>query len=186
MGKERSDALIMMTLTLPGVAITYNGEEIVMEDTFITWEQTQDPSAINAGEEEYLKYTRDPQRTPMQWSAERNAGFSLANSTWLPVNPNYETVNVEKEKYGGHTHYSVYKDLVALRELDTLKKGDLKTEVLEEDVMVVVRSREGLPTIVTVCNFEKSTRTVNLLDVAALPEELKVVISSVGSNIVSS
>lgn len=176
----------MMTLTLPGVAITYNGEEIVMEDTFITWEQTQDPPALMAGEENYLKFTRDPQRTPMQWSADKNAGFSVANSTWLPVNPNYETVNVEKEKYGGDTHYHVYKDLVALRESDTLKKGDLKTEVLEEDVMVIVRSRKGLPTFVTVSNFEKSIRTVNLLDVAALPKQLKVVIASVGSNIVSS
>ncbi|PSN34951.1 Maltase A1 [Blattella germanica] len=45
---ELVDGLNMYTLLLPGTAITYNGEEIGMLDTFITWEETQDPAGINA------------------------------------------------------------------------------------------------------------------------------------------
>lgn len=173
-------------MTLPGVAVTYNGEEIAMEDTFITWEQTQDPQALNAGEENYLGATRDPERTPIQWTDGKNAGFSDANSTWLPVNENYKTVNVEKEKKGKHTHYGVYKDLVALRELEILKKGDLTTGLLEEDVLVIVRSGKGLPTYVTVCNFEGSTRIVDLQKVSKLAKKLQVIVASVGSSIATS
>lgn len=40
--------------------------------------------------------SRDPQRSPMQWSADMNAGFSdKNNTTWLPVHPDYRSVNVE-------------------------------------------------------------------------------------------
>lgn len=42
-----------------------------------------------------MKYTRDFQRTPMQWSNESNAGFSNGSRTWLPVSPRYQLVNVE-------------------------------------------------------------------------------------------
>lgn len=40
--------------------------------------------------------SRDPQRTPMQWSNGLNAGFSDSkNGTWLDVGPNFETINVK-------------------------------------------------------------------------------------------
>lgn len=40
--------------------------------------------------------SRDPERSPMQWSGDMNAGFNIkTNITWLPVHPNYESVNVE-------------------------------------------------------------------------------------------
>lgn len=40
--------------------------------------------------------SRDPQRSPLQWNADTNAGFNeKTNLTWLPLHPDYETVNVE-------------------------------------------------------------------------------------------
>lgn len=40
--------------------------------------------------------SRDPQRSPMQWSDDVNAGFNNnPNATWLPVHPDYRRVNVE-------------------------------------------------------------------------------------------
>lgn len=44
--------------------------------------------------------SRDPERSPMQWSADMNAGFNnKTNITWLPVHPDYKTVNVEVRDY---------------------------------------------------------------------------------------
>lgn len=40
--------------------------------------------------------SRDPQRSPMQWTGDMNAGFNnKTNTTWLPVHPDYRSVNVE-------------------------------------------------------------------------------------------
>jgi len=62
-------------MILPGMAVTYNGDEIGMVDKRdISWEDTQDPQACNAGKEHYAAASRDPERTPFQWNAEKNAG----------------------------------------------------------------------------------------------------------------
>ena len=43
----------MMSLMLPGVAVTYNGEEIGMTNTEVSWEDTVDPAGLNCGEEHF-------------------------------------------------------------------------------------------------------------------------------------
>ena len=48
----------------------------------------------------------------MQWSgSEINAGFSTSDHTWLPVNPNYVTVNVDSELLEISSHLNIYKRL---------------------------------------------------------------------------
>lgn len=64
----------MMTLLLPGVGVTYNGDEIGMENTWLSWEDTQDPQGCNAGKEGYEAYSRDPERSPFQWDDTTSAG----------------------------------------------------------------------------------------------------------------
>jgi alpha-glucosidase len=71
---ELVDGLNFLAHLLPGVGVTYNGEEIGMENTFITWEQCQDPQGINAGADHYLEATRDLERTPFQWDTSTSAG----------------------------------------------------------------------------------------------------------------
>ena len=44
----------MMSLMLPGVAVTYNGEEIGMTNTDVSWEDTVDPAGLNCGEEHFM------------------------------------------------------------------------------------------------------------------------------------
>ncbi|XP_018793242.1 PREDICTED: maltase 2-like isoform X2 [Bactrocera latifrons] len=74
-GPKRVDAMHMLMMTLPGVAVTYNGEEIGMQDyRDISWEDTVDPPARNVGREKYKEVSRDPERTPYQWNTQKNAG----------------------------------------------------------------------------------------------------------------
>uniref|UniRef100_A0A0C9QUV0 MAL1_1 protein n=1 Tax=Fopius arisanus TaxID=64838 RepID=A0A0C9QUV0_9HYME len=74
----RGDQMTMLAMILPGVAVTYYGEEIGMIDkTDISYEDTQDPAGCNAGREKYKEKSRDPVRTPMQWNDDINAGEKL-------------------------------------------------------------------------------------------------------------
>jgi len=70
----------MITLLLPGVGVTYNGEEIGMEDTWISWEDTKDPQGCNAGRDGFEKASRDPARTPFQWDNTTSAGTVYPNN----------------------------------------------------------------------------------------------------------
>ena len=55
----------------------------------------------------------------MQWSgSEINAGFSNAEHTWLPVNPNYININVDSENEHTSSHLNIYKTLIYERRAD--------------------------------------------------------------------
>ena len=78
-----------MTLLLPGVCVTYLGDEIGMKNTWVSWEDTVDPQGLNVGIKEYENYSRDPERTPFQWDNSTSAGKSntdkkilLNQQTW--------------------------------------------------------------------------------------------------------
>lgn len=83
-GPQRAQAVTMMTLLLPGVGVTYNGEEIGMEDTWLSWEETKDPQGCNAGKDHYETASRDPERTPFQWDNTTSAGRSSNQLLKLP------------------------------------------------------------------------------------------------------
>lgn len=64
-GKDLSEALAILSMTLPGIAVVYNGEEIGMTDhREISWEDTTDPQACNTNSSYYKEVSRDPVRTP--------------------------------------------------------------------------------------------------------------------------
>lgn len=51
------------------------GEELGLVDGYVSWEDTVDPSGCNTNDPiNYVKSSRDPERTPFQWNAEKNAG----------------------------------------------------------------------------------------------------------------
>jgi alpha-glucosidase len=107
-GEEVARSMAVLLLTLPGMVFIYNGEEIGMKDGDIPKNMIQDPCARGGS-------GRDPQRTPMQWSAGTNAGFSRAKSTWLPVAKGYETSNVDYQLKQDDSFLSLYKKLGSLR-----------------------------------------------------------------------
>ena len=66
LGDQLIDQMNMLALMLPGLAVTYQGEELGMRDTDISWEETRDPAGCACGPTRYQECSRDPERTPFQ------------------------------------------------------------------------------------------------------------------------
>ena len=121
-GEEQARLIALMQLTLPGLPVVYYGDEIGMSNGPIRFEEIQDKSVFSHGNDESVG--RDPERTPMQWTASRNAGFSTAKP-WLPVNPNCQNVNVELELNEPDSFLSLYRRLLMLRSrYEILRTGE--------------------------------------------------------------
>lgn len=80
----------MLVLTLRGTPTLYYGDELGMRDVPIAHERAHDPFEKRVPE---MGFGRDPERTPMQWEASANAGFSSAEP-WLPIACDYTRCNV--------------------------------------------------------------------------------------------
>ncbi|CAH0749326.1 unnamed protein product [Diatraea saccharalis] len=102
------DGLNAVNMMLPGVAVTYQGEEIGLRDGYVSWEDTVDVEALNRGDNEtYMLYSRDPARTPYHWDDTTSAGFSTNETTWLPVAEDYPELNLKKQKEAERSHFKV-------------------------------------------------------------------------------
>lgn len=114
--RSAKEAMTLL-LTLPGQPVVYNGDELGMEDTKIPAKHVRDPVGKRLGDP---KKCRDPQRTPMQWSGARNAGFSSADKKqlWLPVNKNYQRgVHALAEAADPHSILNHTRQLIKLRRM---------------------------------------------------------------------
>ncbi|TGZ48060.1 Alpha-glucosidase [Temnothorax longispinosus] len=173
-GQQRAEAITMITLLLPGVSITYNGEEIGMEDTWISWEDCLDPLGCKAGRDGYEKASRDPARTPFQWDDTISAGFSTNPKTWLPTNKNYVTLNVAAQKKQNNSYYALYKAVSALRKWPVVKYGTLTAKLLGDDVLVFTRKADGEQSVYVVVNFGNKEETVDLSTLVNASNQLNV------------
>lgn len=181
-GVERADEITMLAAVLPGVGIAYNGDEIGMEDVWLSYEDTVDPSGCNAGPDRYQYKSRDPQRTPFQWDNTTSAGFSTNNHTWLPVHSNYKTLNLADQKHQPVSHYSVFKQLVALKKQSIMLHGSTETIALGDSILAVVRRLDN-DLVVLIINFSESNVVFNANRSLNIPSELVVYTASVDSGI---
>jgi len=132
-------------LSMRGTSFTYYGDELGMTNIgFTKIEQYKDIAAINGykkaasdGEDldHYLKklnlLSRDNGRTPMQWDATKNAGFS--NETpWLPIHKNHTKVNVLNQENDQNSVLNHFRKMVALRK-DNLLLVYGNYEIIQEE-----------------------------------------------------
>lgn len=109
------DGLNSLNMMLPGVAITYQGEEIGMRDGYVSWNDTVDVQACNqANEDNYLEFSRDPARTPYHWDNSSNAGFTTGPNTWLPIADDFIEINLQAQKDTTKSHFKVWALLVII------------------------------------------------------------------------
>jgi alpha-glucosidase len=134
-------------LTLRGTPIMYYGEEIGMENNDPTSKHdVKDPIGRTGWPEEK---GRDGERTPMQWNAAPNAGFSKENP-WLPVPPSFRTHNVAAESKDPNSILSLYKKVLALRHTNEALLEGSYTALNADDpnVMSYLRSYKGKAVLV--------------------------------------
>jgi alpha-glucosidase len=168
-------------LTLRGTAVMYYGEEIGMENN-----DPKRPEDVkdSRGKMGWPKDKgRDGERTPMQWNAEANAGFSQA-TPWLPVDANYKTHNVETEKNNPNSILNYYRQLLALRHTNpALLDGDyVPLNENDKNVLSYMRNYKG-SIVLVVLNMSSSPQKVNL-DLASKgvqAKSMKTLLSSFSS-----
>ncbi len=158
---RKAKLLHLLQLTVRGVPCMYYGEEIGMTDSKFPFDSALDPiphkfkyvpriflDAIG------LTINRDEVRTPMQWDGTRNAGFSSAQKTWLPVHETYKKINVETETKDDDSLLNTIRKLLKIRkEESAFSEGTLELlHNLPKDVLGYKR-KSGADEFVMLLNF---------------------------------
>ena len=96
--------------------------------------------------------TRDNGRMPMQWSAEKNAGFTTGKP-WLKINGDYREVNVAKEQQDPNGVLNFWKQMIALRRTDeVLIDGDFVPVMVSNNIFAFERVLNGRR-LLSMCNM---------------------------------
>ena len=148
--RRRIELMNALLFSLPGTPVIYYGDEIGMGDN------------IYLGD-------RNGVRTPMQWSADRNAGFSRANPQrlFLPITIDpeyhYEAVNVEAQQNNPHSLLWWMKRLIALRKQSpALSRGSLEFLHPENHRVLAFVRQEGDERILVLANLSRFSQPVEL------------------------
>ncbi len=146
-----------------GTAMFYYGDEIGMKTTPPTRkEDVKDPVGLTGWPKDK---GRDGERTPMQWDAAANAGFTKADATpWLPVPPTSATVNVKAEQSDPDSLFTWYQTLIRLKKSDpALAHGDnVMLDTSNVKVLSWMRQTSGAPSVVVSVNFTAEPQTITL------------------------
>jgi len=163
-GQQQARLAAMLKLTLPGVPFVYYGDEIGMED--------YKDLPVEKRKDLFVEGNRDPERTPMQWNADTFGGFSDVEP-WLPINPQYKNIHVNKQEKDEKSMLSLYKSLLRLRRsLSSLLDGRyLPVAIDVEHVFGYIRAY-GNEEILVLLNFSNEIQTFQL------PYETKLIMNT--------
>ena len=151
---EQARIAAMLLLTLRGTPTIYYGDEIGMEQLMVPPEKIRDPFEKNVPG---LGVGRDGCRTPMQWDATENAGFS-SGEPWLPIAQNYHERNVATQRADNRSLYSLYRRLIALRRSRrSLALGHYRPLVVSGDLLLYARELESDRTLVALNMGQEAT-----------------------------
>ena len=162
-GKMLANCLMLQR----GTPFIYQGQEIGMTNINLTdISEYQDVQTVNnlrtlrlmgksrkKAEERISRTTRGNARTPVQWDRSPNAGFTTGKP-WMPINPNYRTVNAKSEILDSNSIFHHYRRLIAFRkEHPVAVYGDYKEHYPEsKELYVFERNLDGKRLLV-VCSF---------------------------------
>ena len=163
-----------VSILLRGIPFIYQGQEIGMQNA--VWNSVEEYNDINTIDQYHTarnagltdkealkacsKLSRDNARTPVQWNAQENAGFT-AGTPWLKVNDNYKEINMADQDQDPDSILNYYRRLIALRKSPTYKEVFTYGKFLPayqdtENVMAYYRKDEHTRILVA-ANFGKES-----------------------------
>ena len=166
-------ALATIHMTLRGTPFIYEGEELGLAN--VAWKSIDCYNDISSKGQYALalkeglsaadalklihRYSRDNARTPMQWDAALNAGFTTG-TPWLPVHDDYKTQNVASEELDKNSVLHYYRKLSALRlnseVKDILTAGEFKPLLLDRDELIAFERKFGTRSVITIVNMTEN------------------------------
>jgi oligo-1,6-glucosidase len=168
--------LALMVLSLRGTACIYQGSELGMTNVrFEHISDYRDVETHNFHREftqmgmhpaEFLKQVhlngRDNARTPIQWDAHANGGFT-EGTPWINANPNYPEINAEKELADPDSIFNFYKKMLAYRkENPTLVYGKFEPLTDTTDPLFIYKRTDEDATFLVVLNHNDFEHPLNL------------------------
>ena len=172
---ESAKMLATMLYGMQGTPYIYQGEELGMTNIRLEIGDYQDVEIRNLYRDRIARgyphedvmrsiwaRGRDNARTPMQWTAGENAGFT-PGTPWLPVNPNHTEINAEAALEDPDSIFYYYRKLIQLRKTySVFRAGFFKLlDPEEERIFAYTRkSKEGC--LLVVCNFTEEVLPLSL------------------------
>ncbi len=164
--KESAKMLCAMYMFMSGTPFVYQGQEIGMtnwrperadmyEDVQTIWQYKN--IGVNKPEEKRLRVlwngSRDSARTPVQWSAEENAGFTTGKP-WFYVNENYKEINVASQEGDPDSVLNFYRKTISLRKtLSAVRHGSFKEHFKSSSKVYTYTREDKRQKLLVVCSF---------------------------------
>ena len=167
--KESAEMLAVAIHFMRGTPYIYQGEELGMTNPhFTSIDQYRDVESLNyykilrqqdKSEEETLdiiaQRSRDDSRTPMQWDASENAGFTTG-TPWIGIADNYKAINAAAQMDAPDSIRSFYKTLVALRKkMPVISAGKIEFLYPDNADLLAYRRYDGETELLVLCNLRE-------------------------------
>ena len=163
---ESAKMLATMLHGMEGTPYIYQGEELGMTNICLPEEKHVDIETLNLYKKRReLGYdeasiqrsidarSRDNTRTPMQWTAGQNAGFT-EGTPWLTVNPNHTEINAEAALSDPNSIFHYYRKLIELRKTyDIFREGTFSLLCPEDENIFAYTRDTDKDHLLVVCNF---------------------------------
>ncbi|UOF89674.1 alpha-glucosidase [Fodinisporobacter ferrooxydans] len=175
--KESAKLLATYIHTLCGTPYVYQGEEIGMTNVaFDTIDAYRDVEILNMYKEKAVEQGqdaktvmhsiyakgRDNSRTPMQWDAGLQAGFTTG-TPWIQVNPNYTRINVKQQLQDSDSILAYYRQLIRLRKQhEVMVYGDYQLILADHPEIYAYTRTFGDAHLLVVLNFFAGTPVFQL------------------------
>jgi alpha-glucosidase len=149
--------MAVLELTTRGTPQMYYGEELGM--------RTTDPARVEDVHDPIGKLGwpkekgRDGERTPMQWDATPQAGFTTVTKPWLPIPPSSAQYNVEAESKDPNSILNTYKKLIALRKSEPALRDGIQVSVGNDPNVFAYLRKSGEETILVFLNMSAKQQT---------------------------
>ena len=173
--KESAKMLAVSYLFQKGTPFIYQGQEIGMtnwypedpemyEDVQTRWQYFNVATKRSPKKrlERLWNGSRDSARTPVQWSSEKNAGFTTGKP-WFYVNENYKEINVADQESDENSVLNFYRKAILLRkELSCVRNGNYKEYGKMSGSLYTYSREDDKEKILVVCSYSKRNKKWNV------------------------